>query len=118
MRSRFTFWGLVGLVVVVASAVAVRQLTPWWYARAMRTAPRPLNVLLVTLDTTRADRIGAYGHQGAETPTLDAERNDAPEREDNDLSASGLEYVGNYDDDTGPFYTTPDGDIVSFGGAS
>ena len=72
MRSRFTFWGLTGLVVVVASAVAVRQLTPWWYERAMRTAPRPLNVLLVTLDTTRADRIGAYGHQGAETPTLDA----------------------------------------------
>ena len=38
----------------------------------MRNTPRPLNVLLVTLDTTRADRLGAYGWQDAETPHLDA----------------------------------------------
>jgi arylsulfatase A-like enzyme/Flp pilus assembly protein TadD len=31
-----------------------------------------LNVLLVTLDTTRADRIGAYGYAKAETPVLDS----------------------------------------------
>ena len=30
-----------------------------------------VNVLIVTLDTTRADRIGCYGHQGALTPVLD-----------------------------------------------
>jgi len=30
------------------------------------------NLLLVTLDTTRADRLGAYGHAGARTPALDA----------------------------------------------
>jgi arylsulfatase A-like enzyme/Tfp pilus assembly protein PilF len=30
------------------------------------------NVLLITLDTTRADRIGAYGYQAALTPNLDA----------------------------------------------
>ncbi len=29
------------------------------------------SVLLVTLDTTRADRIGAYGHRAAITPTID-----------------------------------------------
>jgi arylsulfatase A-like enzyme len=29
------------------------------------------SLLLVTLDTTRADRIGAYGYAGAHTPTLD-----------------------------------------------
>jgi arylsulfatase A-like enzyme/predicted Zn-dependent protease len=29
------------------------------------------NVLLITLDTTRADRIGAYGYEPAETPRLD-----------------------------------------------
>src|SRR5438045_2203229 len=35
--------------------------------------PRPrLNLLLVTLDTTRADHIGCYGHSQALTPTLDA----------------------------------------------
>ena len=30
-----------------------------------------LNLLVITLDTTRADRIGAYGYQGVETPTID-----------------------------------------------
>ena len=29
------------------------------------------NVLLVTLDTTRADRLGCYGHRAARTPVLD-----------------------------------------------
>ncbi len=33
---------------------------------------RATNVLLITLDTTRADRLGAYGHRGAITPNLDA----------------------------------------------
>ncbi|HEV7238742.1 MAG TPA: sulfatase-like hydrolase/transferase [Thermoanaerobaculia bacterium] len=32
---------------------------------------RRANVLLITLDTTRADRIGAYGYAKAETPNLD-----------------------------------------------
>ncbi|MDP6540649.1 MAG: sulfatase-like hydrolase/transferase [Planctomycetota bacterium] len=34
-------------------------------------AERPASVLLVTLGTTRADRLGCYGHEGAETPALD-----------------------------------------------
>ncbi|NNE08347.1 MAG: sulfatase [Gemmatimonadetes bacterium] len=29
------------------------------------------NVILITLDTTRADRIGAYGHPGSMTPAID-----------------------------------------------
>lgn len=42
-------------------------------AQAAPAAQRPSrpNVLLVTLDTTRADRIGAYGYTLAETPALD-----------------------------------------------
>ena len=44
--------------------------------RRASEAPRSLtlpnaNVLLITLDTTRADRIGAYGYARAETPRLD-----------------------------------------------
>ena len=31
----------------------------------------PPNVLLITLDTVRADRIGAYGYAKASTPALD-----------------------------------------------
>jgi choline-sulfatase len=36
-----------------------------------RRASAPPNILLVTLDTTRADRIGTYGYRGARTPRLD-----------------------------------------------
>jgi len=32
---------------------------------------RDFNVLLITMDTTRADHLGAYGHTGVETPNLD-----------------------------------------------
>ena len=32
--------------------------------------PRP-NLLLVTIDTLRADRVGAYGYAGARTPVMD-----------------------------------------------
>lgn len=37
-------------------------------ARDLRAGP---NLLIVTLDTLRADRIGAYGHAAAQTPVLD-----------------------------------------------
>jgi len=43
-----------------------------------------LNVLLVTLDTTRADRIGAYGWGKAKTPTIDA------------LAAGGVRFADAY----------------------
>ena len=46
----------------------------WFIALAALACTRsaPQSVLLVTLDTTRADRLGAYGHAGARTPELDA----------------------------------------------
>ena len=31
----------------------------------------PLNVVLITLDTTRADHLGCYGHESIETPHID-----------------------------------------------
>ncbi len=39
---------------------------------AARSPERKPDVLLVTLDTTRADRLGCYGHAAARTPFLDA----------------------------------------------
>ena len=45
--------------------------------RCRREAPPAIshdsirNVLLITLDTTRADRLGCYGYAGARTPRLD-----------------------------------------------
>jgi arylsulfatase A-like enzyme len=34
--------------------------------------PAPRNVLLFTLDTTRADHLGCYGHAAAKTAAIDA----------------------------------------------
>jgi arylsulfatase A-like enzyme len=62
------------------SSHRIRRAASWsiWLALLMACGPeaparsvRP-SFLLVTLDTTRADRLGAYGHGGALTPTLDA----------------------------------------------
>ena len=33
---------------------------------------RPPNVVLLVLDTVRADHLGCYGHEGAATPFMDA----------------------------------------------
>lgn len=41
------------------------------FAMKPRSGGRPLNVVFITLDTTRADRIGAYGSVDAGTPNID-----------------------------------------------
>jgi len=43
-----------------------------WPEQLTSGSARGLNVLVISLDTTRADRLGCYGYDGAETPTLDA----------------------------------------------
>ncbi len=53
---------LAGLGLAAALAVAARVAPP--------ETPRP-NVVLITLDTTRADHLGAYGWKHARTPNLD-----------------------------------------------
>src|SRR6185295_12578536 len=55
-------------VAAVALAVAV-GLGLWW---GRHRAPAGPNLLLVTIDTLRADHVGVYGAAQARTPTLDA----------------------------------------------
>lgn len=43
-----------------------------------------LNILLITLDTTRADHLGCYGYKGAKTPNLDR------------LASEGLRFANAY----------------------
>ena len=43
----------------------------WSVACGGTSHKRLPNIVLVTLDTTRADRLGCYGYAGAETPNLD-----------------------------------------------
>ena len=57
---------LVGLGLSV-----VYWISPLRFASAQPTSIRKPDVVLVTLDTTRADRIGAYGYTQANTPVLD-----------------------------------------------
>ncbi len=55
-------------LVPIVVALAVLSLIGWLVAGRRQ---RPPDVLLVTIDTLRADRVGAYGYAKAETPTLD-----------------------------------------------
>ena len=57
------------LTALLAAAAVVIAVLSW--RGAVGGPPRDLNLLIVTLDTTRADRIGAYGYASAETPALD-----------------------------------------------
>ena len=57
-----------GVVFVLGWVNSAPSTTPGSAARAAR----PRNILLITLDTMRADRIGAYGYAAARTPHLDA----------------------------------------------
>lgn len=61
-----------GLSIIAAATVIAAALTAVGCAESARQRPAPPNILLITLDTTRADRIGAYGYTDAATPRLDA----------------------------------------------
>jgi arylsulfatase A-like enzyme/Tfp pilus assembly protein PilF len=61
-------------VVVALAAVAVLAVALWWLSRTPGFAIAPnadRDILLVTIDTLRADAVGSYGGR-AVTPTLDA----------------------------------------------
>jgi arylsulfatase A-like enzyme/Flp pilus assembly protein TadD len=66
-RKKFVL--LVPFFLLLAAAVLVFILLSPPQKKVTREAN--LNVLLVTLDTTRADRLGCYGYQKAKTPNLD-----------------------------------------------
>ncbi len=59
-------------VVVAALALALLAGAFAWLRRpAVVRRERGLNVLLVTIDTLRADALGCYGRSGADTPRVD-----------------------------------------------
>lgn len=55
---------------LITAAILSATLLACGAEQAGRDADRP-NVLLITMDTTRADRIGCYGYAGGTTPALD-----------------------------------------------
>jgi arylsulfatase A-like enzyme/Tfp pilus assembly protein PilF len=54
-------------IVIVSSLTALGLFAGWRIGRRPR-----LNVIVVTLDTTRADRLGCYGYRQGLTPVLDS----------------------------------------------
>jgi|GEM_PF-1905629 arylsulfatase A-like enzyme len=75
---------LLGLVLALLVAAAASPLEPGDVGAAAPPAqPAPLNILLITVDTLRADHIGPYGGR-ARTPTLDR------------LAAEGVRFTNAY----------------------
>ena len=58
------------LIVAVAGAISA-ALGCWAVGCSSPAARQPGGMLLITLDTVRADRIGAYGYADIETPFID-----------------------------------------------
>jgi choline-sulfatase len=61
---------LIGAGAAIALA-AIFLAARWFWPLTIPSAARP-NVLLITIDTLRADRLGCYGDRDAATPVLDA----------------------------------------------
>jgi len=72
--------GILGILALAAVALAVYRMQPRRVVSAgtdFGTLPRgvdrgALNLVVITLDTTRADRLGSYGYPNAGTPNFDA----------------------------------------------
>jgi len=68
---------IVGVVLSLGGLLLLHARPPRTDAEArdrlthVRPAPSELNVVFVTLDTLRADRLGCYGFSGIETPAID-----------------------------------------------
>src|SRR4051794_10692665 len=58
------------IVIPVAAAAAIAATVLGWFA--LRPASHRPNLILITIDTLRADHVGAYGATTGATPTLDA----------------------------------------------
>ncbi len=68
-----------GVTAVLAALVTCLVLVCVWWSRPVTLshlvspgAAAGFNVLLVTLDTTRADHLSCYGYRAAQTPTIDS----------------------------------------------
>jgi choline-sulfatase len=59
------------LLAAAALGAGLLAVRPRW-ARRFLPAPKPRNLLLVSIDTLRADHLGSYGYAAAQTPRLDA----------------------------------------------
>src|SRR5512135_659869 len=66
-----------GRALAVSLAAAAALLAPAACRRGGGAAPAGTPVILISIDTLRADHLPAYGYAGVRTPNLDALRADA-----------------------------------------
>jgi len=57
-------WSYILIVLILAIVVAA-------IVACLISRPRALNIILITIDTTRADRLGIYGYERPLTPNID-----------------------------------------------
>lgn len=71
LRSGKVLWPVLSVLTVLAAAAVLGTRVPVWQPVNQYAEGKP-SVLLVTIDTLRADHVGAYGHVEARTPNFDA----------------------------------------------
>jgi arylsulfatase A-like enzyme len=60
------------LAKALGLALAAALVGAWLLHPRLRPSPSQPNLLLISVDTLRADRLGCYGHAAARTPNIDA----------------------------------------------
>src|SRR3954464_7127789 len=60
-----------GVWLVIAISLQLLAITSLSCAQRNSDAPRARNLVLITIDTLRADHVGTYGYARAQTPALD-----------------------------------------------
>jgi len=63
-------WRAAVILAITGVAVAAAAFGGWWYAR--ESPPHHGPIVLISIDTLRADRLPAYGYTRVQTPALDA----------------------------------------------
>jgi arylsulfatase A-like enzyme/Flp pilus assembly protein TadD len=63
-------WRAALILAISAVAIAAAAFGGWWYAR--ESPPHQGPIVLISIDTLRADRLPAYGYTRVQTPALDA----------------------------------------------
>ena len=59
------------LIIIVTLCVVVAATTFVGYRFLRKSSPKPVNVVLIGIDTLRADHVSCYGYKKNETPNLD-----------------------------------------------
>ena len=67
--SKRQMWGIAAVVVTV---VAIGAIVGWQMLSPAGPSKRPPNVILISIDTCRADHLGCYGSDKGLTPNIDA----------------------------------------------